>query len=81
MKPIKKIQMGKNGLSEAFVEQVQNIFEDSEVVKIAILKSHCRDKKEAVKIFDLLVEQLGKNFNYTLVGYVGTVRKFRKAQR
>lgn len=81
MKPIKKIQMGKNGLSEAFIDQVKAIFEDAEVLKIAILKSACRDKDEAKEIFDSLVDALGKNYNYKLIGYVGTVRKFRKAQR
>ena len=28
MKQIKKLQMGKNGLSDAFVEQVKSIFEN-----------------------------------------------------
>jgi len=81
MKPIKRLQIGKNGLSEAFIEQVRGIFENEDVVKISILKSACRDKKDAEKMADELMDALGKNFSYRLVGYVMAVRKFRKAQR
>lgn len=81
MKPIKQLQMGKAGLSEAFVEQVRNIFEAEKMVKISILKSACRDRDEARKIGEDLVEALGPKFGFKLVGYVLTVTKFRKDQR
>lgn len=81
MKPIKRLQIGKNGLSEAFTRQVRILFDKEEVVKISILKSACRDKKGAEKMAEDLVEALGKNFVYRLVGYVLTVRKFRKNVR
>lgn len=81
MKQIKKLQMGKNGLSEAFVEQVKGIFEKETVVKISILKTACRNKKDAEKMAQDLVDVLGKKFDYRLVGYVITMIKFRKVQR
>ena len=81
MRPIKKLQIGKNGLSPEFVEQVKHIFEKETLIKISILKSACRDKKEAEKIGDDLVEALGKKYDYKLVGYVLTVIKYRKLQR
>ncbi|MBT3397705.1 hypothetical protein HOA55_03035 [archaeon] len=83
VKPMKRLQLGKNGLSPEFINQVKSIFENSKemMVKISILKSACRDKKEAEKIAQDLVESLGKNFDYKLIGYVMTVKKFRKAQR
>ena len=81
MKQIKRLQIGKNGLSEAFIEQVRKLFEKEKVVKISILKSACRDKKDAEKIAQELVGSLGKKFDYKLVGYVITVIKFRKVQR
>ena len=46
VKPVRKLQMGKNGLSEAFIEQIKAIFETERMVKISILKSACRDKKD-----------------------------------
>ena len=81
MKAIKRLQLGKAGLSDAFVEQVRRIFEDEKVLKITILRSACRDKKEAEKIGQELIGRLGKKFNYKLVGYVLTIVKFRKSQR
>ena len=81
MKQIKKLQIGKNGLTDAFIEQVKSIFESETLVKISILKSACRDKSEAKKIAEELVGVLGKKYDYKLVGYVLTVVKYRKAQR
>jgi RNA-binding protein YhbY len=81
MKPIKQLQLGKAGLSDAFVEQVQSIFKNEKALKISILKSACRDKDDAKKIGEELVEKLGTKFGFKLVGYVLTVVKFRKNQR
>ena len=81
MKGIKKLQLGKNGLSDAFVEQVRMIFEDARVLKISILKSACRDKKDAEEIGADVVSRLGPKFGFKLVGYVLTVVRYRKEQR
>jgi len=81
MKQIKRLQIGKNGLSVAFIDQVKSIFEKETLVKISILKAACRDKKDAEKIGAGLVEALGKKYDYKLVGYVLTVVKYRKEQR
>jgi len=81
MKQIKKLQMGKAGLSEAFIGQVKSIFEKETLIKISILKSACRDKKDADKIGKDLVTELGPKYDYKLIGYVLTVTKYRKAQR
>jgi len=81
MKPIKQLQLGKAGLSDAFIEQVRGVFKSEKVLKISILKSACRDKGDAKKIGEELVEKLGTKFGFKLVGYVLTVVKFRKAQR
>lgn len=78
---VKKLQIGKKGLTPEFVEQSKRIFENEQMVKVSILKSACRDKKEAEKIADELLDLLGKNYTYRLVGYVLTIRKWRKAMR
>jgi len=81
VKPIKRLQIGKKGLTPAFIEQVKNVFENERVLKISILKSVCRDKKQAEEIGRSLVENLGDKFDYKLVGYVLTIIRFRKVQR
>jgi RNA-binding protein YhbY len=75
------LQMGKNGLTDAFIEQVKKLMKEEERLKITILKSACRDKAEAKKMCDELVEKLGKNYMYRLVGYVCTLLRFKRQVR
>ena len=81
MKQIKRLQLGKGGLSDAFVGQVKSIFEKEKVLKISILKSACRDKGDADEIGRRLVGLLGRKFDYKLVGYVLTGVRYRKSQK
>ena len=81
MKQIKKLQLGRKGLTPEFVEQVKSIFENETLIKVSILKSACRDKVEAKKMAEDLVGILGKKYGYKLIGYVLTITKFRKVQR
>ena len=78
VKPIKTIQLGKNGLSEAFILEMKNLFENEKMIKVNILRSACRDKVMAKELADKLVSELGPKFGYKLVGYSLTVSKFRK---
>jgi len=81
MKAIKKLQIGKNGLTPEFIEQVKSVFEDARLIKISILKSACRDKKDAEKIGKEIIVELGHKYGYKLVGYVLTIIKYRKEQQ
>lgn len=81
LSPIKRLQLGKNGLSSEFTEQVKILFKKEKILKITILKSACRDKAEAKTIAIELMEALGKKYDYKLIGYVLTIMKFRKNQR
>jgi RNA-binding protein YhbY len=78
---IKKLQIGKKGLTSEFVEQLRRIFENEQMLKVSILKSACRDKKDAEKMMEELLNALGKNYTARLVGYVLTIRKWRKKMR
>lgn len=81
MKQIKKIQLGKKGLSREFIEQLKNIFKNEKVVKVSILRSACRKIGEAEEIGKEIAENLGKNFVCKRIGYVLTIRKLRKNVR
>ena len=81
MKGIIKLQIGKNGLTSEVVEQIKKVFEKEALVKISILKSACRDREQAKEMANSLVEQLGKKYNYRLIGYTLVVRKWRKNVR
>lgn len=77
----KKFQLGKKGLTEEFLNQIEITFKTCRKIKIDILRSACRDKEEAKEIASKIIEKLGKNFDYKLVGYVLTVMKFNRSVR
>jgi len=78
---MKFLQIGKQGMTSEFIEQVRSAFKNSEQVRISILKSACRDKEKAQTMGEKLIENLGRNFTYRLIGYVLVVQKWRKARR
>ena len=79
MKPIKRLQMGKKGMTPEFINQVKGIFEKERVLKITILRSASRNKEEVKKMGDELVAMLGNKYKYRLIGYVLTLMRFRKS--
>jgi RNA-binding protein YhbY len=72
----RKFQIGKKGLTEEFIKQLEITFKTCRKIKVDILKSACRDKEEAKEIAKSLIDRLGKNFDYKLIGYVLTIMKF-----
>ena len=78
---IKQLQIGKNGLTQAFLAQLTSFFEKERMVKITVLKSACRDKQELKDMAEKIIRTLGAKYNYKIVGYVITVAKYRKNVR
>jgi RNA-binding protein YhbY len=82
MSEIVFFQLGKAGLTNTFVESLSKTFKKRELVKISILKSCCRDRKEAKELAEKLCQELEKidkkKFTFRLVGYTLFVRKWRR---
>lgn len=78
MRTIGKIQLGKNKVTENFILDLQNRFKTHKNLKISILRSCCRDKKELEKIRDEILKFLGKNFTAKTIGYTLALKKWRK---
>jgi len=77
---IRQMQLGKQGITENFINGLKNQFKDSQVMKISVLKSATRDRGEIIKIKDELLENLGKNFTGRIIGFTIILRKWRKAR-
>jgi len=75
------LQLGKNGLTKGFLETIQNHFKNYRIVKISVLKSYCRNKEELKKIVDKILDNLGKKYKAKAVGYVITIKKYRREVR
>jgi len=75
---IKEIQLGKNGLTENFLNNLRNRFNKAKNVKVSVLSSFCRDKKELKDINQKILDFLGKNYTSKVIGYTLNVKKWRK---
>jgi RNA-binding protein YhbY len=79
-----KLQMGKNGLTDEFIENLRKIFLKSENVRISVLKSATRNKEEIKKWSEEIVSKLGKMnvyCKYNVVGFTIAMRRVRKASK
>ncbi|MDP2628466.1 MAG: YhbY family RNA-binding protein [Nanoarchaeota archaeon] len=78
MKPIGKIQLGKQGLTENFIGSLRNIFKTHENVKISVLKSAGHDKKKVKEYSEKILEKLGKKYTARNIGFTISIKKWRK---
>lgn len=78
MKSLGKIQLGKNKVTENFIKDLENRFRTHKNLKVSVLRSCCRDKKELEKIRDEILKILGKNFTARMIGYTLALKKWRR---
>jgi len=81
METLKNIQLGKKGLTKNFIDTLSDHFKSSRNVKISVLKSSTRDKKELKEISDKILDGLGKNYTSRIIGYTIVLKKWRKPVR
>jgi len=81
MSTLATIQLGKNGLTDNFILTLKNHFKKSNNVKVSVLRSCCRDKKELKEIVEEILEKLGKNYTTKTIGYTIAIKKWRKPVR
>ena len=81
MQLISSIQVGKKGVSENLINTLKSHFKNHQNVKVVFLKNSIRDKKKLKKQAEEIVNELGKNYTYRILGYTVFIKKWRKAQR
>lgn len=77
----KHIQMGKQGITDGFVEMLKNHFKKSKIVRISVLKSAGHDKEKIKEYSNEILERLGANYVARVIGFTIVIQKFRKAVR
>ena len=80
MARIGQSQLGKQGLTDNFLQTLENHFKKFNVVKISVLKACCRDREELKEIEKKILDYLGNKFTSRTIGYTLTVKKWRKAK-
>lgn len=81
MKIIGQIQLGKNGITDNFIGSLKNQFTNCKNVRISILKSASRDKKEIKKLSEEILRKLGNKYTVKTIGFTIIVKKWRREVR
>ncbi len=72
------MQLGKNGLTESFKEQIKSNFKNYDNIKISVLKSGGRDKEKIKQIAQEIIKKLGAKYTYKVIGFSIFLKKWRK---
>ena len=70
MQTIKHIQLGKQGITNEFIEALRSRFKNCE-----------RDREKIKQISEKIIHELGKNFTCKIIGFTLVIRKWRKDKR
>ena len=76
-----EIQIGKNGLTEGTIELLKTAFSSREGVKVHVLKSAGHDREKVKEIGEKIINELGLNYTYKILGFTLFLKKWRKPKR
>jgi RNA-binding protein YhbY len=78
MTNVKILQLGKNKITDNFIETLRNHFKNCKSVRISVLKNARENGKTDVKKYAAEIEKkLGRNFKAKTIGFVIAVKKLR----
>ena len=75
------LQIGKNGLTENFIETIRDRFKKYNNIKISILKSAGHEREKVKEFSERILDALGKNYTAKAVGFTIFLKKWRKKVR
>lgn len=76
-----QVNIGKNGITKGTFELLKNTFKGRESVRVSVLKAGGHTRENVKQIAENIINGLGNNYDYTIVGFVIIVRKYRKPRR
>ena len=78
--PVSKLQLGKQGLTDNFIQTLKGHFQKHDNVRIRVLKSAGHDKAKVNEYSEEILKKLGPKFTAKNIGFVIMVKKWRKAR-
>ena len=78
---IGQIQLGKQGLTDNFIETLKNHFKKNKNVKVSVLKSAGHDKIKVKEYSEEILKKLGEYYTARIIGFKIVVKKWRKPRR
>ena len=78
---IAEMQLGKNGITENFIQTLKGIFQNHDMIRLAVLKS-AREKREDMKKYsEEILRKLGTNYTAKIIGFKIILKKWRKVRK
>jgi len=74
----KEIQLGKNGLTENFIETLKGYFKKNDSVRISVLRSAGHERDKIKEYEQKLLKELGLNYTTKVIGFKIILKKWRK---
>ena len=81
MTKVGHIQLGKQGVTDNFIQTLKDHFKKQSNVRICVIRSCCRDKEELKKISNKILEKLGSHYTSKTIGYTLAIKRWRKPVR
>ena len=78
---ISRIQLGKNGITENFIETLKDHFKNHMNVKVSVLKSAGHEKAAVKNYTEEILEKLGRNYTAKTIGFTIALRKWKRNVR
>jgi RNA-binding protein YhbY len=79
------MKLGKQGITDNFISNLQLNFKNNKNVKIKVLpsarSSDSKGKQDVKKYSDEIIDRLGKNYTSRIIGFTINLKKFRKPVR
>ena len=75
------ILLGKQGISENFIESLKTRFKNHENIKICVLKSAGHDRNKIKEYSEEILGELGGKYTARIIGFTIFLKKWRREQR
>ncbi|MBU4070499.1 MAG: YhbY family RNA-binding protein [Nanoarchaeota archaeon] len=81
IKPIIQVQLGKQGISDNFIQTLKRDFQKYKNVKVSVLRSARENKEDVKKHADTILEKLGEHYTAKIIGFTIALKKWKKPMR
>jgi len=75
------IQLGKQGVSDNFIETLKGHFQNHKIVKVSVLRNARKDKSDVKAYADEIISRLGNRYAYKMIGFTIIIRKWKNPVR
>lgn len=76
-----QMHLGKNAVTESFIETMKEHFKNHENIRVTVLKSAGHSRETVGKYREEILEKMGKNYTAKTIGFTIFVKKWRKKAR